>query len=100
MLVVNEENEQIQLLSISFRAYILYFLAADEIHKLENKWKADSRWYSFRMPLQVILLVVASFIFFTQQETWQRIVVLITGISSSLPFLLNIFTSRAVKKPE
>jgi hypothetical protein len=102
VLVINEETEQIQLLSISFRAYILHFLAADEIHKMENKWKDDSRWYSFRMPLQVILLVVASFIFFTQQETWQRIVVLITGISSSLPFLLNIFTSgsKAVKKQE
>ena len=93
-------DEEICLFRRSFRAYILTALPDSQLETLRSKSKSSSTWHSFRTPLLIILLLVAGFIFFTQQETWQRIVALITGFGSSLPLLINIFTrtSAAAKK--
>lgn len=94
ILIIMPEQEKIELFSKSFRAYIIGFLPANEINSLHKKFKENSAWQSFRIPFLVILLVLASFIFFTQQDTWQRIMALIAGFSSTLPLLMNLFSRK------
>ncbi|HET9430862.1 MAG TPA: hypothetical protein VFO70_06785, partial [Chitinophagaceae bacterium] len=87
-------DEEIKLFSVSFRAYVLRALPAEMVSTLNKKYQQNSAWHSFRTPFLIILLAIAAFIFFTQENTWQRIIALITGISSSIPFLLNTFSSN------
>jgi len=94
LLIVNKHYE-VCLFSGSFRLYILEYLPDTELAELQKKINEYSTWHSFRTPLLIILVSIACFIFFTQEQTWQRIVAFVTGFGSSLPLLLNIFSRAA-----
>jgi hypothetical protein len=86
-------KDEVKLLSASFRAYILENMPALQVDQLMIAHQKNGAWQSFRTPLLVILLSVAAFIFFTQEQIWQRIMALLAGFTTSLPLLMNIFSS-------
>jgi len=96
--ILVQEKGRIQLFSKSFRAYILQLLPSEQLEVLSSKMEGSSTWQSFRKPFLLILMGAAAFIFFTQQEAWQRIMALLTAFTTSLPLLLNVFSSSGSKK--
>jgi hypothetical protein len=96
--ILIQKKGRIQLFSKSFRAYILQLLPAEQMEELAKKMGGHSTWQSFRKPFLLILMGAAAFIFFTQQEAWQRIMALITAFTTSLPLFLNVFSSSGSNK--
>lgn len=93
ILFIDARHEEIQLMSRSFRGYILNELPADKVEAFSQQNKSGSTWRSLRVPFLLVLMLIASFIFFTQHDAWQRIIALITGFGSIFPLLLNIFNA-------
>jgi hypothetical protein len=85
------KHEEVRFFSAGFRAYILQYATIPE--EVKNALPKANAWESFKKPFMLMLFAVAALIFFTQQEIWQRISALITGLSTSLPLLFGLFRS-------
>ncbi|MEO8413344.1 MAG: hypothetical protein ABI472_06775 [Ginsengibacter sp.] len=86
-------DHEIKLFSVSFRAYVLEKANTPEIYQMQKKFKQNSNWQSFRIPVLIILLGVALFIFFTQEETFQKLAAIVAGASSVLSLLVKFFVN-------
>lgn len=84
-------DSEIKLFSPSFRAYVLEKNNSPEMYQMQKKFQQNSTWQSFRIPILVILLGIALFIFFTQEETFQKLTAIVAGVSSVLSLLLKFF---------
>jgi hypothetical protein len=100
ILCIDMGSEEIHLFSRSFRAFILNEMQDEKAQELQQQWKSESTWRSLRMPFLFVLMLLASFVFFTQHDAWQRIIALITGFGSIFPLLLNIFSTAGKAKAE
>ena len=86
-LLVKYENQICRLLNESFQSFILYVVKPEEALHFEKESTAGSRWAIFKIPLMIILLALAAFIFLTQQESWVSIIAVLTGVSSLVTLL-------------
>jgi len=96
-----DEGDKIRLFSPAFRAYLISKAETAEIIQLHKMHKENSNWQSLRMPLLILLVGIASLIFFTQQETFQKLVGLAVGVGtlfSQIPKLLGIVGSKTEAK--
>jgi hypothetical protein len=98
VLVVDEDY--IRFFSPSFRAYLLTTKSKDEFSILHKTFHKNSSWKAFQIPLLILLLSIAVFIFFTQEAIFKQIIALIAGISGVVSFLPKIFTGFQDKKQE
>jgi hypothetical protein len=85
-------DEEIKLFSPSFRAYLICKKNTPEVYRLQKKFQQNSTWQSFRVPLLIILLGIALFIFFTQEETFQKLTAMVAGITSVVSLALKFFS--------
>ena len=97
ILVMRHKEKDMEFFSNSFRTYIVGYLNDLEVNCLHKKFKKNSTWQSFRIPFLLILLAITSFILFTQQDTWQRLMALIAGFSSTLRLLMSVFSGGSAK---
>lgn len=95
ILCIDTKQEEIQLFSRSFRAFVLSEMQEEKVRALQQDIKAESTWRSLRVPFLMVLMLIAAFVFFTQHDAWQRIIALITGFGSIFPLLLNIFATAS-----
>ncbi|NEU09715.1 hypothetical protein GZH53_15410 [Flavihumibacter sp. R14] len=96
------DNNYIKLFSRGFRAYLMTRKNEDELAVLRKKFLKNSSWAAFKIPLMVLLLAIAAFIFFTQEVAFQKIIALLAGISSMVTFLPKIYSGglSGDKKPQ
>jgi hypothetical protein len=87
-----EINEEVKVFSASFRSFILSQKLSKEMISLHKELKQDSAWQTIRIPLLISLLGVSFFIFFTQEQTFQKITALVAGISTLISMMLKFFT--------
>lgn len=92
------EDGEVVLFDNSFRIYLTKFLPLSQITGLRKMFRRDSTWQSFSIPLLIMLIAAACFIFFTQQEIWQKSMALLTGLLSILPLIVKAFTSSSKAK--
>jgi hypothetical protein len=98
--VLKEEDGEVRMFSIGFRAYILKYYAAEGEKVIAKSAGNRTAWQSFKTPFLFLLVAVAAFIFFTRQEAWQRFSALITGLSTSIPLLIGLFRNSFSKKQD
>lgn len=91
LFIVNDD--EIKIFSPSFRAYVFNKKNTPEIYQLQKQFQLNSSWQSFRTPLLIVLLGIALFIFFTQQETFQKLTAIVAGVTSVLSLLLKFFVN-------
>ena len=100
LFIVNDD--EIKIFSPSFRAYVFDKKNTSEIYELSKEYQLNSSWQSFRTPVMIVLLGIALFVFFTQQETFQKLTAIVAGVTSVLSLLLKFFvdggTAGATKK--
>ena len=84
-------DSEVKLFSVSFRAWVLEKKNTSEIYNMQKHFQQNSSWQSFRLPVLVIVLGIALFVFFTQEETFQKLTAVVAGISSVLSLLLKFF---------
>jgi hypothetical protein len=78
--ILVKDGGRIRLFSPAFRVWFRLNVSEDMLGAVARK----SDWQRFRIPFFVLLAVAAAFLFLTQQEAWQRMVALLTALSSSL----------------
>ena len=88
-------KEEVKLFSASFRSFVLTQKQNKEMIGLQKQFQQGSAWQTIRIPLLVILLGVAFFIFFTQEQTFQKVSALVAGISTIFSLLLKFFNDGA-----
>jgi hypothetical protein len=86
------KDEEVKIFSASFRVYILTQKNTEELLQLKADLKKESTWQTFRIPFLVIILGTALFIFITQEQTFQRITALLTGVTTVFTLLMKFFT--------
>lgn len=85
-------NDEVKLFSASFRSFILSQKQSEEMTRLQKEFQQESSWQTFRMPLLIILFSIAAFIFFTQEQTFQKITALVAGAGTILSLMLKFFS--------
>jgi hypothetical protein len=84
-----------------FRQFILEQRQTAETAVLRKEFRAQSLWESLRTPLLVVIVTVGVFIFLTQEDISERVVVLLTTLSSLLPLLPRLLGNlRAAVPPK
>ncbi|MGZ5133889.1 MAG: cache domain-containing protein [Flavitalea sp.] len=97
------QNERIKLFHPAFRTYIITQISQEEVKRLQKEFQENSTWQTFREPLllTMILIVVASIIFFTRAEIFQQILAFGTGLTALIALIPKIFgTERQNPKQE
>jgi hypothetical protein len=86
-LMVKDETQVVRLFNESFRNFVLTTISPEEALRYEKENNVQSKWDVYKVPLFIILIGAATFIFVTQQETWLTVLALLTGVSSLLTVL-------------
>jgi len=90
LIIYAEYEDQLMLMSRSFRNYILTRLNQDEINKLKADEAEKGNWHKLRTILIVVILLVGIFLFMTQQEALNSLVAYLSAFSGGIFALLNI----------
>jgi hypothetical protein len=85
------ENDSLQILNESFRNFILAKSGTLELADIEKQIRKPEKWDIFRIALFIIVIAVAVFIFFTQEEVFQQITALIASLMASVSLMLKFF---------
>ena len=86
------KDEEVKIFSASFRVYILKQKNSEELLQLKSDLRRESTWQTFRVPFLIIILGTALFIFITQEQTFQRITALLTGVTTVFTLLMKFLT--------
>lgn len=95
-ILVNEDG-QLRLFSRVFRAYLRLDVTED---RLDRKVVRKSDWQRFRIPFLILLTIAAAFLFFTQQEAWQRIVALLAALATAVGSVRGIIGNVGERRAE
>jgi hypothetical protein len=90
--VFKVKDEEIKIFSVSFSSFVLKQKNSEEMVQLKTEFKQESTWQSFRLPLLFVMLGVALFIFITQEQTFQKVTALLTGVTTVFTLLMKFFT--------
>ena len=84
-----KEDDNFHLMTSSFRNFVLTKENSDEIKVLIKQGKGS--WAAARTVFYIILLVVAVFIFLSQEEASKRLLAIVTSLGVLLPAILKLF---------
>ena len=97
---VDTENDRIRFFKPGFRAFILEKKGTDEITRLQKMHQANSAWRSFKIPFYIIIFAIATFIFFTQENTFQKILGLLGGFVTILNVMGRLVVNKSTTHPQ
>ena len=89
---------RLRLFSLGFRNFILHKLATPETAPLREKMNKKASMSKLRTPILVALFLIGMFLFITQEQTFQRISGMITGLTTLIPLLFKFFTQQQESK--
>jgi hypothetical protein len=92
-----DEGDRIRLFSPAFRGYLISKSDSDEIIQIHETRKENSNWQTLKFPLLLLMVSIASLIFFTQQEVFQKLVALAVGVGTLFSQIPKLFDSGSSK---
>ncbi len=90
-LVVN--HRLLKVVNLSFRNFILANIAPEEALAIEKSISKASTWRQIRIPLIVVLLILAAFLFYTQKDVLDNIIGMLTAIGGTVLAILRLSSS-------
>ena len=99
-LLINKQ-EELKIMSVSFRNFILDKRNTEELSSLTQKFHVQGTWGKLRTPVLVIITAIGAFIFITQQNLLQRVTALVPTLSAVLglgTLVLGSKSSATAKK--
>ena len=94
-LLVNYNKEELKIMSVSFRNFILDKGKTEEILKLKEEFHVHGTWSKLRTPVLIAITAVGTFLFITQQDMFQRVAALVPTISAIFGLGTLILGSKA-----
>jgi hypothetical protein len=82
-LLINKD-EELRIMSVSFRNFILDKRNSQELSSLSQKFHLQGSWAKLRTPVLVIITAIGAFLFITQQDLLQRMTALVPTLSAVL----------------
>ena len=83
-LLINCNHEEMKIMGISFRNYILDKKKSEEISKLKDQFHIQGTWGKLRTPVLIAITAIGTFLFITQQDLIQRVAALVPTLSAIL----------------
>jgi hypothetical protein len=83
-LLINYNKEELKIMSVSFRNYILDKGKSEEVIKLKEEFNVQGTWSKLRTPVLIAITAIGTFLFITQQDMFQRVAALIPTLSALL----------------
>lgn len=80
-------GERLAFADPGFRAFLLNIPYEKELKQMHEKYQQHSTWQSLKGPLLLLLIGFASFIFFTQEAAFNKILAVGTGVTTLLSLL-------------
>jgi hypothetical protein len=87
-LLLKEDNNFI-IMTKSFRNFLITKASSAEIKNLSKEGKGS--WAIMRTVFYIILIVVAVFIFISQEEASKRLITIVSSLAALLPVILKLF---------
>lgn len=84
-------DERLKLFNPGFRAFLVTKNSTNDVKELRAKFHQNSTWQSLKGPLLLLLIGFVSFVFFAQEEAFDKILVLAGGITTLLSLLPKLF---------
>ena len=94
-LLINCDHEELKIMSVSFRNYILDKKESPEISKLKDQFHIQGTWGKLRTPVLIAITAIGSFLFITQQDLLQRVAALVPTLSAILGLGTLILGSKS-----
>jgi len=90
LLIKMKNDDSVTLMTPSFRNFLITKETSEDIKKSTQR-EGRSSWNTIRTTFYILLIVIALFIFVTQEETSKRLIAIITSLGALLPALLKLF---------
>ncbi|MEO6001260.1 MAG: hypothetical protein ABIN89_30695 [Chitinophagaceae bacterium] len=84
-----KEDDNFHLMTRSCRNFVLTKDNSEVIRKLSSQGRGS--WSMLRTIFYIIILVVAVFIFMSQEEASKRMITIVTSLGALLPAILKLF---------
>ena len=89
--VLTVDDERLRFADPGFRAFLVHKHGTDEVKSLRAKYQQNSTWQSLQGALLLLLAGFAGFVFLTQEAALNKILLLVSGITTLLSILPKIF---------
>jgi hypothetical protein len=99
-LIVREHD--LHLFNDSFRQFVKSAEQVSFVADQDKTAQQGSLWQTLRVPILMVLVGIAAFLFLTQQDLYSRSIALVTGITTLIPALfkvLSMFHSDPISRP-
>ncbi|PWU00658.1 MAG: hypothetical protein C5B52_08465 [Bacteroidetes bacterium] len=83
-ILVYYHQDDLRIMSVSFRNYLLGKKRTKEIEKLERQFKVQGTWNRFRTPVLIAITSIGIFLFITQEDLMQRVGAIIPTLTAIL----------------
>lgn len=93
-------TNSLRLMNDSFRNFVLTKIGPTEAMLMEKKANKSGTWTMFRNPLIIVLLAIAGFLLFTQQDSVHTALSFLTPMLALIPAIIKILGLLARKKTE
>jgi len=94
-LVTFDEQRGLNIMSVSFRNYILDKKNDEEITQLTEKFHKPGSWDNIRTPILIAITAVGAFLFITQEDLLQRAAALVPTLSGLFGLGSLILSSKS-----
>ena len=88
--LVRRGTDSLLLLNQSFRNFVLTVVDEAEALRMERKIRQEGTWNRIRVPITLILLAFAVFIFYFQADWFNDTLGLLTAVAAVIPALSNV----------
>ena len=89
-----------RLIHESLRDFILSEVKDIEVYKEKVEAQMESSWGKFRLPFLAIVVIILFFVFYTQKETFNKVLAIITAFAAAIPTLTKLLGSSITKGKE
>ncbi len=93
--LVRRGTDSLLLLNQSFRNFVLTVVDEAEALKMERKIRQEGTWNRIRVPISLILVAFAVFIFYFQADWFNDTLGLLTAVAAIIPALSNVLERLA-----
>ncbi|HJT29403.1 MAG TPA: cache domain-containing protein [Pyrinomonadaceae bacterium] len=89
-LIVREHD--LHLFNASFRQFVNSAERVSFVVEQDKQAQQGSLWQTLKVPILVVMLGVAAFLFLTQQDLYSRSLALMTGLTTLIPAMFKVFS--------
>ena len=98
-IIVQDSGGLAQVMNYSFRSFIIEEAKRDTTVVNDSARAKDSAWSKFRVPVYLIILATLFFVFYTQQEVFNKITTILASFTVAIPIIVRILSVVPGSKP-